>query len=496
MSRRISSIVGPAVGRLRGQMSKHKADRQSSTPRPSPPAPGTVDPEHPAQRITDVVNAVNELTKSQFPDLSFRDPGSVLDLSETVDSVTALRIDAPGKDFLRLASVLITADRLTDPVAETTRRMSSVLSSGYEKKLKQGLLFDAENRSTSVHSKEEYGPWLEIDFEHPVDLRHVTVRNRPDRTAPSRPDLAARVAAGIQVRCRTSEGRWELLYDGVERERELVHACSKIYGPVLDAGVVGTEDETRSMSSVNVGADLVEILSTLQLRDYQLTLARDLDRVDLSADGKREFRDAVNSQILHQRQLEWIIHGVRRSFRFWSEDEKRQYVDHATQVVDDLTELSPSVCFGFGSVLAVVRDGELIPHDDDLDVIIGFEPEQASTVTEAFKQIEDFLIRKGYTVAGDHHAHRRVSQRGVKKIDVFAGIFEGDRIGWYPGHRNALHRDTLFPGRSVPFLGRDCLVPRNPEQYLEEIYGPDWQTPDQHFSHGTAARQEYANTGR
>jgi phosphorylcholine metabolism protein LicD len=153
------------------------------------------------------------------------------------------------------------------------------------------------------------------------------------------------------------------------------------------------------------------------------------------------------------------------------------------ELVSDLRELNDNVCLGFGSVLSVVRDHDLIPHDDDLDVLIGFEPDQAAKITDAIELIESFLREKGYTVSGRPTAHRLVTKPGQTKVDVFVGIFEGDSISWYPGRHGVLRREMIFPAREVPFLGTDCAVPANPEMYLQLVYGPSWSTPDPNFHH-------------
>lgn len=462
--------------------------RRSPSRQPTQPSPLS---------ITDLVHRVNEQLNNQFADLAFLDPGGLLDVSERIESVTALHIEASGQDFLRLASVLIDAEGLSDPINETTWNMSSVWP-GYEKKLKSGLFFDPSNTRTAIHSKEEHRPWLHIAFSQTVHLNRVRLRNRPDHVLRNRPDMPARVAPGIQIRCQTADGRWRILYDGVQRQREMMQLCSAWHGSVLDqeAPSSGGSNDAADQSPIEVGGDLALILGTLHRREYLPALLRDLAQTKLSAKAQREFREAVNRHILQDRNLEWIMHGVRRSFRFWSSDEKRRYVAHAMEVVNDLSDLTPSVCFGFGSVLAVVRDNDLIPHDDDLDLIVGFESQCASTIAEAFSLIEKHLTDKGYIVAGEHHAHRRVSQPGVKKVDVFAGIFEDGYIGWYPGHRAAIHHDTIFPGKLVSFLGTDCLIPRDSEGYLEHVYGPGWRSPDKHFNHGTAARKEYSGIER
>jgi hypothetical protein len=131
-----------------------------------------------------------------------------------------------------------------------------------------------------------------------------------------------------------------------------------------------------------------------------------------------------------------------------------------------------------------VRDGEPIPHDDDLDLIVGFEQAEAPTLPHAMRLIEAFLRVRGYAVTGNFTAHRHVSRAGFfKKVDVFAGLFEGDTIAWYPGVRGSLNRTMMFPTSEGAMLGVTVPLPRNPLLYLEQVYGPGWRVPDPTFAH-------------
>ncbi|MBV5280578.1 MAG: hypothetical protein J0651_04900, partial [Actinobacteria bacterium] len=42
-------------------------------------------------------------------------------------------------------------------------------------------------------------------------------------------------------------------------------------------------------------------------------------------------------------------------------------------------------------------------------------------------------------------------------------------------------RFSRFNTRPFDYIGQTWQVPDPPEQFLEEIYGPNWRTPDAHF---------------
>ncbi len=314
----------------------------------------------------------------------------------------------------------------------------------------------------------------------------------------NRDDHHAVRARGIQVLVRTADGWWTTIYDGIDRERELRAAVERHFAgrPItrrLEQTVRRRLNRPTNRPPSIIEADLVRVMTSIQLRDYQ-NVFRDIDRIKLPLDEMSEFRDIVSDKIVSGRQMEWNIHGIKRSFRFWSDREKQDYLGFAVDVINCMKQLNDNVCFGFGSVFSVVRDHDLIPHDDDLDVLIGFDPHEATSLSQGLGLLEECLRDGGFVVTGSFTSYRWVFPPGGDgpKLDAFVGLFEGDRISWYPGKRGALTREMMFPASHRPLLGHDCAVPRQPEQYLEQVYGPDWATPNPHFRH-TWKRREYAD---
>lgn len=429
----------------------------------------------------------------RHPDLAFPDPGGVLELRRPVPATQAIRIELPGTTALRLRSVQVDAEGVDEPVGQVARRASSAASKEAGALLSKGILFDPDNAGMGVHTRKEDRPWLELTFARPVDLRRIILRNVFDQSATE--------ARGIRVLVRTADGWWTTLYDGLERERAFARTVERHFGRGLH--VRRAEDALRrrlhrpgGRSPAPAAADLVRIMTAVQLRDH-VSIFKDIDRVKLDPEQISRFRRLVSEQIVGRRQQEWNIHGIKRSFRFWGEQEKKDYLSFAVDVINCLRQVNDNVCFGFGSVFSVVRDHELIPHDDDLDVLIGFDPDQATTLAQGLTMIKNVLRDKGFVVTGNFTSYHWVYPPGGggQKLDAFVGLFEGDTISWYPGKRGALTRQMMFPPTHRPLMGYDCAVPAEPEQYLEQVYGPGWAEPDPHFRH-TWRRSEYADIAK
>jgi hypothetical protein len=367
-------------------------------------------------------------------------PGGLLELPIEGGPVRALRIEVP-EGPLSLETIAI--DGPTPQQLATAR----LRASGADREAPLGPQPLAVVATGSP-------AWLEIAFPGPVPVTRLRLRTGADG------------ARGLTVDAR---GRWRQrrVYDGRaevrawRRELEAARSAVRSDGPA----------ET-----------LLEVLDLTVRGRYERAHAMFISRI--TDDGERRaFSRAVNRALLPPREVEWTTHGARRSFRYWSEDEQVAYVTESARIVEALRPLTPNVCFGFGSVLATVRDHALIPHDDDLDITIAFEPSEAPTIADGLARVEDWLRAAGYTVTGAFYAHRHVHLPVGHPVDGFVGIFEGDVVSWYPAARGGLARTDVFPPSSATLLGVEMAIPASPEAYLERLYGAGWRTPDPDFMH-------------
>lgn len=225
---------------------------------------------------------------------------------------------------------------------------------------------------------------------------------------------------------------------------------------------------------------LLGLVAAGERHDAYLALRGEASLDDAS---KKLFVTAVNDAYLFERDLEWTNHGILRSFRFWTPDQKTAYLTLTTDIMGNLRELTPHVSLGFGSVLAVMRDKDFIPHDDDMDIIVAFERTEFDTITEALARVEELMRSRGYTTSGDLPTHRNVNLNGGTAVDVFVGLIEDGRVSWFPSRRGGLQVDQVFPTQTVDFLGIKCDIPARPEEYLATTYGPDWATPISNWNH-------------
>lgn len=205
---------------------------------------------------------------------------------------------------------------------------------------------------------------------------------------------------------------------------------------------------------------------------------------NLDKDERKSIRDLINHEILFAKELEISAHGIKRSFRFWSIEEKADVMTLAQLVIDTLkATLKFEAVIGYGTALGAARDGGLIPHDDDVDLICCVPVDSYPTIKAAKQAIRDGLSQvSGLRVFGDFSGHVKVS-KGRLALDVFIAMEEGEFISSYPGPRRVILKDDVFPARPLEVYGVMVDAPCKMDEYLAKVYGADWRIPNPIFSH-------------
>ncbi len=138
----------------------------------------------------------------------------------------------------------------------------------------------------------------------------------------------------------------------------------------------------------------------------------------------------------------------------------------------------------YGTLLGIVRDGDLLPHDKDMDIGLPWD-------TDRQKLTRSLVDKYGFSpiyVGCDAEESAQWSLTFVHRatgieIDCFFFKPDGNMLLSGLHHRPVplLWRFSAFETEELDYLETTWRIPSPPERYLEEIYGEDWRVPNAHF---------------
>ncbi len=170
---------------------------------------------------------------------------------------------------------------------------------------------------------------------------------------------------------------------------------------------------------------------------------------------------------------------------------QERMVDNAAQIAGFLEQCGLDAYLIGGSLLGMVRDGALLPHDDDLDLTVMSSGSTVVDVVLDHLRLDRRLREEGYEVVRHSAGHLQVTfltpDGGVDHyVDVFVTfLFRGHYAQPFPFWGTSLGRDDVLPAGRIDVLGRDLPAPADPAAWLRFAYGEGWSTPDPGFSFGT-----------
>lgn len=415
-----------------------------------------------------VADEIAALGLSAFPDLFFTGYKGARPLCvfpERPVRCRYVRVQSDKFECLHLAHMKITestpaGERALQPIG---LRTSSVY--GSTQKLVDDLaLFSDELKNFGFHTDKDKSTWVEIDLGRNVEISSIVIANREDGFEDR--------AWSINVETYSWSRVKNLLYSATARAEDFATLLESI--PSSKAAPAEFREATALVYRC------AALITRSQFKEAQ-TLLKTQNSVPRAQRGA--IRRSFNRVLLPRQNRLWNPHGIRRTFRFWSREQQQTYIKFTNVILGELQDLTPHVCMGFGTVLAAVRDRALLPHDDDLDIIISFPIEECPTLTLALQRVSEHLSARGYEIRGDFKSHRQIFLKGRKSIDVFVGLEEGERVSWNPQPRANLLIKDVFPTMGISLMGIKSPYPRNPYRYLEAVYGPEWRIPNARWFH-------------
>lgn len=129
---------------------------------------------------------------------------------------------------------------------------------------------------------------------------------------------------------------------------------------------------------------------------------------------------------------------------------------------------------GFGTLLGAIREGNFIAGDQDIDIIV-LEKDEDKLIRAVQSSVFGIMKLKLLRV----HSPYLISIGDQDQYeDIY--IFRNQGNGYYGCWEYRIEQERLENPDTMGFMGFEFLIPKDPESYLERVYG-DWKTPsDKH----------------
>lgn len=176
-------------------------------------------------------------------------------------------------------------------------------------------------------------------------------------------------------------------------------------------------------------------------------------------------------------------HGYRQTFRFKDKPAFASGIQVVSQTVNDAG--FANVPF-YGTLLGFLREGSLIDHDDDGDLLMLNDASSKDEMIEYRNELlawleanTDWRIYRGEGLPGMNMAVGFEHQDEWVHCDLFPTWVEDDqRMVLHEGRGGfvPLPAELFDTSRSLPIEGTDFQIPEKSEDLMELVYG-DWRKP-------------------
>ena len=122
----------------------------------------------------------------------------------------------------------------------------------------------------------------------------------------------------------------------------------------------------------------------------------------------------------------------------------------------------------YGSLLGLIREGEFIEGDDDVDVLLPFR----------FREKLLFAVKRlQIPITIEDVCFIQLHVENCGPFDVYLYEYRGNYI-YNRWDNHLILKTNMFPLKQITIKGFTIHIPHQCERIFEEYYGPNWRIPD------------------
>ncbi|MDR2799122.1 MAG: hypothetical protein LBB07_00665 [Bifidobacteriaceae bacterium] len=173
-----------------------------------------------------------------------------------------------------------------------------------------------------------------------------------------------------------------------------------------------------------------------------------------------------------------------------SSDTRKKIIKSTSDLIKFLESKDYQAIITSGTLLGAVREGKMLPNDDDADIAVIFNVSNPADLNIKSLELESELKKAGYTVFRHSGSHLQIYFFQILDqtdyyIDIFLGFFK-DGNYCQPFHMyHPMEQSDIFPASEYILEGVSFPGPKNIDKYFTGLYGPDWETPNSSFNFET-----------
>lgn len=198
------------------------------------------------------------------------------------------------------------------------------------------------------------------------------------------------------------------------------------------------------------------------------------------AKGETKRFETFESTIRKRLDGMWFSqHGFSKK-RLESVNEKKVY-ETLQSITEKFTSIGYDVFANAGTLLGLTRDGKLIGHDDDIDLVIILGVRKDRDAVAEWLALPEKMKAIGVELKQEkeNSAVYKLPKIDGFQVDLFPSWGTRQRYNIYPYSRKKLHYKDIMPLKKCKISGLN--IPAKPKKVLELNYGEGWTVPDPGF---------------